>query len=205
MTSRPLIALDGDGVLLDYNLAYAKAWERATGRYPAERDLKAYWAMDRWDVKRLDGESLERFRACFDVEFWSTIPPLDSAVEACHRLHDKGYDLVCVTALRVDLASARLRNLREHGFPIEKVFATPNSLGQRSPKADILDQLKPVAFVDDYLPYMLGINSNIHTALILREVNGSPNRGAGMESVSSTHANLAEFAEWWVSAMDDHS
>lgn len=31
MNPRPVIALDGDGVLLDYNLAYAKAWERATG------------------------------------------------------------------------------------------------------------------------------------------------------------------------------
>jgi hypothetical protein len=29
MSPRPLIAPDGDGVLLDYNLAYAKAWERA--------------------------------------------------------------------------------------------------------------------------------------------------------------------------------
>ncbi len=110
MTSRPLIALDGDGVLLDYNLAYARAWEKATGRYPAERDLKAYWAMDRWDVKRLSGENLERFRTCFD-----------------------------------------------------------------------------------YLPYMLGVDGSIHTALILRDPYGSPNRGAGMQSVGSTHANLDEF------------
>lgn len=197
MTTRPLIALDGDGVLLDYNLAYARAWETATGRYPAERDLKAYWAIDRWDVERLSGESLERFRACFDVDFWSTIPPLESAVEACHRLHEKGYALVCVTALREDLADARLRNLRDHGFPIEQVFATSNSLGKRSPKADILDRLKPVAFVDDYLPYMLGVDRSIHTALILRDPNGSPNRGAGMDAINSTHVNLAEFSWYW--------
>lgn len=199
MRPKPLIALDGDGVLLDYNLAYAKAWEKATGRYPAERDVKAYWAVDRWDVERLSGESLERFRASFDIDFWSAIPPLESAVEACHRLHEQGYDLVCVTALREDLADARLRNLRDHGFPIEKVFATSNSMGKRSPKAGILDQLKPAAFVDDYLPYMLGVDRDIHTALILREPNGSPNCGVDIRSVNSTHANLAEFADWWLS------
>ena len=28
---RPVIALDADGVLLDFHLAYAEAWERAFG------------------------------------------------------------------------------------------------------------------------------------------------------------------------------
>lgn len=47
----PVIALDADGVLLDYNLAYAAAWQRAFGFYPRERDRCAYWAVDRWDVE----------------------------------------------------------------------------------------------------------------------------------------------------------
>lgn len=34
MTFRPLIALVGDGVLLDYNLAYAKAWRRQLAGIP---------------------------------------------------------------------------------------------------------------------------------------------------------------------------
>jgi beta-phosphoglucomutase-like phosphatase (HAD superfamily) len=37
-----IIALDADGVLLDYGLAYAGAWERAFGQYPRERDPQAY-------------------------------------------------------------------------------------------------------------------------------------------------------------------
>ena len=43
---KPIIALDADGVLLDYNRAYAGAWERAFGQRPAEADPHAYWAMD---------------------------------------------------------------------------------------------------------------------------------------------------------------
>ncbi|MES2188488.1 MAG: HAD family hydrolase [Pseudomonadota bacterium] len=199
MPQRSFIALDADGVLLDYNRAYAKAWEKAMGVYPPERDPNAYWAIDRWDVERLEGKRLEKFRATFDVEFWSTIPPMESAVEACHRLHDHGYDLICVTALREDLTGARLKNLRDHDFPIEKVFATSNVMGKRSPKADILNQLKPAAFVDDYFPYMLGVDRSIHRALVLREPNGSPNTGAEMESVSSKHIDLARFTAQWLS------
>ncbi|MES2280193.1 MAG: HAD family hydrolase [Pseudomonadota bacterium] len=197
MSPRPLIALDADGVLLDYNLAYAKAWAKAMGTYPAERDPNAYWAVDRWDVERLEGERLEKFRSTFDVEFWSTIPPMESAVDACHRLHDHGYELVCVTALQDYLVDARLKNLRSHGFPIEKVFATSSVMVERSPKADILNQLRPAAFVDDYLPYMQGVDQSIHRALILREPNGSPNAGPDVGRVSSKHLNLTEFAGWW--------
>jgi len=41
--ARRIIALDADGVLLDYGLAYAGAWQKAFGTYPAERDPLAYW------------------------------------------------------------------------------------------------------------------------------------------------------------------
>ena len=49
--ARPLIALDADGVLLDFHLGYAGAWQRAFGAMPAERDPLAYWPIDRWSVE----------------------------------------------------------------------------------------------------------------------------------------------------------
>ncbi len=61
--TRGMIALDADGVLLDYNLAYAGAWERAFGVYPVERDPLAYWAMDRWQVERLS-DGLRPTKCC---------------------------------------------------------------------------------------------------------------------------------------------
>jgi hypothetical protein len=42
--------VDADGVLLDFHLGYAGAWERAFGKRPLERDPLAYWPMDRWHV-----------------------------------------------------------------------------------------------------------------------------------------------------------
>ncbi|HEY4959024.1 MAG TPA: HAD family hydrolase [Caldimonas sp.] len=197
--ARPLIALDADGVLLDFHLGYAGAWQRAFGAAPVERDPQAYWPMDRWHVERLDEAGRLHFRRHFDDQFWSSVPAIEGAVAACQRLHDAGYDLVCVSALEAEYENARLRNLRNHGFPIERVVATGNAAGPLSPKAEAIATLDPLAFVDDYLPYLRGMPGHIHTALILRALNGSPNAGDEMASVDSTHADLGGFVDHWLS------
>lgn len=196
---RPLIALDADGVLLDFHHAYADAWERAFGARPRERDPLAYWPMDRWAVERLDDAGRQRLRACLDDHFWSTMPALPGAVQACHRLHDAGFQLVCVSALESEFEAARLRNLRALGLPIERVIATGNAGDARSPKADAIEALSPVAFVDDYLPYLRGVPGEVHTALVLRAPNGSPNTGDEMlELARSVHQDLAAFVDHWL-------
>ena len=195
---KPLIALDADGVLLDFHLAYASAWQRAFGKAPAERDPLAYWPMDRWKVERLDAKRRVQFRASFDEHFWATVPPIVGALEACHRLHAAGFELVCVSALELEFEAARLRNLKQLGFPIDRVIATGNEAVERSPKADAIIELRPVAFVDDYLPYMRGVPRDVHTALVLRAPNGSPNVGNEMVLAKSVHQDLAGFTEHWL-------
>ncbi len=195
---RPILALDADGVLVDLHLGYAMAWQRAFGVYPAERDPQAYWPMDRWQVERLDGERRLHLRAQFDEAFWTALPPIAGAVQACHRLHDAGFDLVCVTALDAEFEPARLQNLRALGFPIERVIATGHSEGARSPKANAIEALRPQAFVDDYIVYMRGMPAQVHTALVLRAPNGSPNIGEELALAKSVHQDLAAFAEHWL-------
>jgi phosphoglycolate phosphatase-like HAD superfamily hydrolase len=196
--SRPLIALDADGVLLDFHLGYARAWQRAFGELPAERDAQAYWPIDRWQVDRLQGAPLAHFGAQFDAEFWASVPAIDGAVEACERLYGAGFDLVCVSALDAPFESARLSNLRALGFPIERVVATGRTVGERSPKADAIDALRPIAFVDDYLPFLRGIDAEVHTALVLRAPHGSPNTGPELALARSIHPDLAAFAAAWL-------
>ena len=195
---RPLIALDCDGVLLDFLQGYASAWKRAFGRAPLERDPLAYWPMDRWQVERLDAPQREIFRSAFDESFWESMPALDGALQACHRLAQAGIELVCVTALPREFEAARLRNLQTLGFPIERVVATGNAAGELSPKASAIESLRPAAFVDDYLPYMRGLPNDVHKALVLRAPNGSPNVGDDLAQITSVHADLAAFADHWL-------
>ena len=196
--AKPLIALDADGVLLDFHIGYAGAWQRAFGAAPVERDPLAYWPMDRWEVERLDEAKRAHFRRQFDETFWTTVPAIAGAIDACHRLHDAGFDLVCVSALDSEFEAARLRNLRDLGFPIERVIATGNAAGERSPKADAITMLDPIAFVDDYLPYLRGVPAHVHTALLLRGPNGSPNGGDEMVLARSVHDDLAAFTSHWL-------
>lgn len=193
-----LIALDADGVLLDYHDAYAKAWLRAFGVSPALRDPQAYWPRDRWNVEALEGANLTAFRSVFNEQFWSTVPPLEGAVSACHDLIAAGYELVCVSAFDASFTDARRRNLLAHGFPIKDIIATGNDASVKSPKAAALAMLKPVAFVDDFLHYHRGLPKDIHKALIRREENGSPNVGPELAIVDSQHRNLREFVDWWL-------
>jgi len=195
---RPLIALDADGVLLDFHEGYARAWEQAFGSRPHDRDPLAYWPMDRWAVERLDVAGRQRFRQQFGAPFWKSLPALPGAVQACVELQDAGFDLVCVSALDAEHESARLYNLRQLGFPIERVIATGNEGILRSPKADVIAALAPRAFVDDYLPYMRGIGPDVHKALVLRAPNGSPNQGDELAQMNSVHDDLAGFAAHWL-------
>ena len=197
MPSR-LIALDADGVLLDYGAAYAGAWAQTFGAHPVLRNADAYWPIDRWDVGRLRGKELERFRASFDEQFWSGIPPIVGALEACNELVGQGYELICVTAVASQFRLARLANLRTFGFPLSDVIVVDDQASLHSPKAEVIRTLNPVAFVDDYLPYHRGLPGHVHKALITRESYGSPNVGPELSIVDSQHKNLKEFARSWV-------
>lgn len=198
MSKNGIIALDADGVLLDYNLAYASAWEKAFGSYPREKDITGYSPLDRWDVDHLSGEKLSKLRSSFNEVFWRTVPAIEGALEACRVLAGAGYKLICVSALSTDFRSARLENLKSHGFPIEVLHVVAHGDGKRSPKADVLNDIRPVAFVDDYLPYFSGVDERIHRALIMRGAKGSPNQGESLRYSSSQHESLIKFANWWV-------
>ena len=190
-----MIALECDGVLLNYGLAYGHAWERAFGERPTLCRPDAYWPMDRWGVPRLSGKALEQLRKVFDDTFWSTIPAVEGAVEACEQLVRAGYELVCVTALEPRHLGARQRNLRELGFPLSKVIATDiqqNAAGA-SPKAETLNRLRPDYFVDDYAPYFAGVDEGIHKVLINRDPQGSPNTGALLNLANSRFSDLRAF------------
>jgi hypothetical protein len=191
-----VIALDCDGVLLDYGSAYGLAWERAFGDRPTLCNPHAYWPIDRWGVPRLSGPALAQLRQVFDDTFWRTIPAVEGAAEACELLVQAGYELICVTALDPRYLAARQRNLRELGFPLSQVYATDsqNTASGASPKAALLNRLRPACFVDDYAPYLKGVDDEIHKVLITRDPVGSPNTGPLLDLAHSCFQDLLAFA-----------
>ena len=193
-----LIALDADGVMLDYHYSYAAAWGKAFGAAPEIVDPTAYWAVDRYGLRSLESAELAHFRSFFDDEFWGGIPALPGAVEAAQALSRAGWEIVCVTAIRPQHLDPRTENLKKLGFPIDRVFAAHGSHEARSPKADALASLMPAAFVDDFLPYLRGVPSEIHRALIDRSPTGSPNQGPEMSLASSKHSSLSDFSKYWL-------
>lgn len=57
-----------------------------------------------------------------------------------------------MTAMDAEFQPARLKNLRDEGFPIANVIATGKEVESESPKAGVIHQLQPQVFVDDFLP-----------------------------------------------------
>lgn len=205
--NKNLIALDGDGVMLDYITAYANLWERAFGEKLQMKDPQGHWVENRYHVRTLEKEELKYFRKFFKDEFWSTIPALPGAVEACNTLVDAGNEIICVTAVDKEWEAARMHNLKNLGFKVQAVVGTGNNghafnskavkIEYYSPKAEYLNWLKPEVFVDDYLMYHHGVDNSIHKALILREPNGRIDSHPTVE-VHSRHNNLSEFAQFWL-------
>lgn len=194
---RPIIALDVDGVLLDYSSAYALAWQRAFGKHPTEVKPNAFWPHERWGIPWLEGEQLKQFKAQFDEVFWSTLPALPGTVEACHQLVDAGYELIAVTAIDSQWLRARMKNLQLHGFPILQVIATGGAIhDQPNPKAEVINRIRPAVFVDDYPPFLEGIHTDVHKVLIY-----PPQRGGNADEqiglFESTHPTLNVFAQEW--------
>jgi len=194
------VVLDCDGVLLNYRNAYPRAWHRAFGAWPALKDPDAYFPHHVWDTPWLPpGSDLNKFKAAFDEEFWSSLKPMPGALAACELLVEAGFELVCVTALDARFQAARQKNLQNLGFPLKRVIATGSkSKNGISPKARaILDHPGAVAFVDDYAPYFRGID-RVHRALIHGAPNGSPNVGPDAGLAHTSHKDLYEFARWWI-------
>lgn len=196
-----LIALDCDGVMLDYHEGYRRAWKSAFGDTLVEVRPSCYWARDRFGARNLAlKEERRQLRGSMGSQFWRSLAPLPGAVEACHELVRYGYELVCVTALSDECRGDRLENLQTAGFPIERVYATGDAEAcslSVSPKAAILAKLQPCLFVDDYAPYLRGVSRQIHRALILGRPEESPNVGEDLALADSTHHDLVDVVRWW--------
>lgn len=169
LIEKPVFALDGDGVIFNYDKGYIDNWEKAFGWRPELKNPHSILVTQKYGVPELSGDELLHFRTFFDAEFWETLDFLPGAQEACRMLGER-YRLFCVTAMDHLYGVSRHRNLGD--LPFVSVITTPtrsdyyDRTTHPSPKAEAVMELKAVGFADDYLPFHRGIDSSVHRALI---------------------------------------
>lgn len=190
------IILDCDGVLLDYNLAYAKLWKRAYGVDPKVRDPDGYSVMDQYMIPKLTGEAWNHFRFFYrSEEFWNSMPAIEGAVNACVEMTKLGYELIVVSACDEKHRAPRLKNLLDHGFPISGLYTTGSDfVGGKSPKAQVINNLDASYFLDDFADYFSGI-VGVTRVLVDRKPKNSPNR-LSQETYDMSVNHIESFASW---------
>lgn len=193
-----LIALDGDGVLLNYNPVVGPIWHRHFGEVITPKDTRAFWTSNYWGVE--EPPRGHPFWDTFNQHGWQLMAPLPGAVDACHRLVAAGYELVCVTSIPDHRAPVRLANLRSHGFPIDRVVgagAIPHHLP--APKKAAIEALGPAWFVDDEVRKLSGFEHRLGLALVDSGAPDSPNRNVPVDHLDVVVPSLAAFADWLLS------
>ncbi|CAF1379081.1 unnamed protein product [Adineta steineri] len=193
---KPVIALDCDGVLLDYHATFGKIYEETFGKQLSVVSPNAYHVREMYGVKFTDEEDTQ-FEEVWREHAWKTMPMYDGALEACVLLHEAGYELVCVSAMPAEYVEHRLENFRLHGFPIDKVIGTGygHSDYNKNPKKQIIEDLHPIVFVDDLKRNFKDIQ-DVHTKFVFidREYQNTPNSNE-IIYYDVKYSSLLEFAQ----------
>ena len=200
--NKPIIALDGDLVLFHYNegmkdaLAYALDVEPNTLSVvnPNAFRVAAYYgqaSLTKEQVKKMNKYAVEK-------ELWKSFPLMPGALEMCQILVAKGYELVCVTAMKESERTMREANIALHGLPISRVItAEQNSVDKllnRNPKAKILEVLNPVYFLDDLKKYLKDIDNETITVFVNHNYTDGENDSYADVHPHMSITNLVDFA-----------
>lgn len=193
MQPKPIAAIDGDGVLFDYDTRYIDAWEKAFNWRPTLVNPAAYTVTAKYGVPELEGEELAHLRSFIDGDFFRYMSFYDGVEEAV-RILAEHYDLVCVTALSHDMRSAREDALRH--LPFKGVVSTPVPKGWcrhtgTSPKAEAIRDIGATLFVDDYLPFHRNVGAGVHQVLLSHP--NETHTALDLKHIDAVHENFVEF------------
>lgn len=153
----PLVAVDADGVLLNYEHHYRHLAEVALGRsFDREIDPEADHAAERYGIPR-NPETWAKLAPLFAQGGWRTLPALPGAVEAARLLQEQDVRLVCVSCLPEEFAIDRAENLMALGIHVDDVIAVGAGAAGENPKRAVLESLAPDVFVDDWASNFEGL------------------------------------------------
>lgn len=193
---RPILALDCDSVMTDYNEAVPAVWKRAFAEEIQVVRPNCYFFKNLYGLDLARPGVMAAFKNAFGSEDWANMSALPGVQEACRILVDKGYDLVCVTAMPARYEADRARNLCKLGLPISRVYAEDHVGDEVNPKLTRIQALQPVAFVDDLLTNFVGLDASVHKAWIDPGFVDRPNAALEGQGLHDTaHPDLLHFAQ----------
>lgn len=151
------IALDCDGVILDFVSAFKNTAENALGR-------KVVSTNNTYDIGKRFGLTKVETAAVFDTFYsgrgWANLPPLPGAVDSCQGLIESGqFRVVIVTAIDEKFLDDRIENLESFGIFPEEVYCVGTDSNHSKSDAYIKEQ--PIAVVDDRLHYLMEARDSI--------------------------------------------
>lgn len=155
------IALDVDGVLLNFTESFDKAAEIVLKRkLTIHRDEflhDHYHLAKRIDVDIDTVENILQYM--LDSKMYANFTPLPGVKEALKNIKDRGYEISIVTALPESAKEMRLENLQNAlGFTPDRCFF----VGMGKSKEAALKELRPDIFVDDRIEYLANAPQVFH-------------------------------------------
>lgn len=165
-----IIALDCDGVLLNYIDKYKSIYEEMFNTEISVVNPRSFTA----DVHLgIDWTGREKeqcdFYELFAQKGWKSMKALPGAVQATEHMRDLGYKVVVVTSMPEEKALDRASNLKDVGIYFNDVIACGCHSKTRpglNLKESHLKKLKPEYFADDLLSNFYNVSDITKCVLI---------------------------------------
>jgi hypothetical protein len=148
MNAAPIVALDVDGVLGDFESHWADCAKEILGR-PVVKINEQYNLGVRYGLTSKEVDAV--WRAFHEDEHggrWGTVPLYDHAHELVYALEDLGCQVWAVTSIDPRHQSARAKSLSGL-IPAKRVVCVGHA-ALADKKVDVLHHLGAVAFLDDH-------------------------------------------------------
>ncbi len=163
--TKPIMLIDCDMVLLNFNKAIANAYKDKFNKELKLVDPQAFKAIKMYGLDALPPEEQTFMKTVTDdPKFWQTMPPMDGAVEFSQKLAEH-FELVILTSMPVRFEEDRMKNLQDLGMPISRVVAVAR-INDENPKKALAQGIGAVLFIDDLAHNFTGLN-DIDTKLVL--------------------------------------
>lgn len=183
-----IIAVDVDGVILNYQLAWIKERNKFLKLNTAiEKKGNYFHAHSCYGVPAFDSVQRKNFyKYTHASRFWANMPAIEGVIDelnkACLELD---LQLVCITSMPKSYEGQRVENLLKLGLNFSKVIATSRR-GSENPKKSFLQEIKPIAFIDDLRKNFEDVGADICTRVLLN-AGYLDNPNAGLEHIEVDH------------------